>query len=65
MYNGSSEIPEDWTICDGSHGSPNLVGKFIKASASEVGETIVHENNEITLTADNLPKHNHPYTISE
>lgn len=65
MYNGSSKIPEDWTICDGSHGSPNLVGKFIKASASEVGETIVHENNEITLTADNLPKHNHPYTISE
>ena len=65
MYNGSSEIPEDWTICDGSHGSPNLVGKFIKASADTVGETIVHENNEITLTADNLPKHNHPYTISE
>lgn len=63
MYNGSSKIPEDWTICDGSHGSPNLVGKFIKASADQVGETIVNENNEITITADNLPKHTHSYSL--
>lgn len=64
MYNGESEIPEDWTICDGSHGSPNLVGKFIKASADEVGETIVNENNEITLTSDNIPHHTHQYIIN-
>ena len=64
MYSGSAAIPEDWTICDGSHGSPNLIGKFIKASDT-IGETIVHENNEITLTADNLPQHSHSYTIGD
>ena len=64
MYSGSADIPEDWTICDGSHGSPNLIGKFIKASDT-IGETIVHENNEITLTADNLPQHSHSYTIGD
>nr|DAO59156.1 MAG TPA: LONG TAIL FIBER PROTEIN P37 PROTEIN, FIBER PROTEIN.2A [Bacteriophage sp.]DAX00354.1 MAG TPA: LONG TAIL FIBER PROTEIN P37 PROTEIN, FIBER PROTEIN.2A [Bacteriophage sp.] len=31
MYNGQSEIPEGWAVCDGNNGTPNLVGKFIKA----------------------------------
>ena len=34
MFNGlSSEIPEGWHICDGAEGTPNLIGKFIKASS--------------------------------
>ena len=40
MYNGlSSEIPEGWHICDGTEGTPNLIGKFIKASktSGEIG----------------------------
>ena len=31
MYNGQSEIPEGWAVCDGNNETPNLVGKFIKA----------------------------------
>lgn len=35
MFNGTtSEIPEGWHICDGSEGTPDLVGKFIKADTS-------------------------------
>lgn len=37
MYNGQSEIPEGWDVCDGNNGTPNLVGKFIKA-ASEIDQ---------------------------
>jgi hypothetical protein len=54
MFNGQSEIPEGWAICDGNNGAPNLVGKFIKtyASADEVGDndSILDENNELILS---------------
>lgn len=64
MYNGQSEIPEGWEVCDGTNGTPNLVGKFIKAVATkeEIGENnILNENNEFTLTQEYLPKHSHPH----
>lgn len=65
MFNGQSEIPEGWAVCDGTNGTPNLVGKFIKAvaSADEVGDndSILDENNELILSQDYLPKHSHPH----
>lgn len=57
MFNGaSSEIPEGWAICDGSNGTPNLIGRFIKSDSSS-GQT--GGANEVTLTIDNLPSHTH------
>lgn len=57
MFNGSAaSIPECWAVCDGSNGTPNLVGRFIKAGTSS-GETGGKE--EITLTIDNMPAHSH------
>lgn len=65
MFNGKAELPEGWAICDGTNGTPNLVGKFIKAvaSADEVGDndSILDENNESILSQDYLPKHSHPH----
>ena len=65
MFNGKAELPEGWAICDGTNGTPNLVGKFIKAvaSADEVGDndSIHDENNELILSQDYLPKHSHPH----
>ena len=58
MFNGS-EIPNGWAICDGSNGTPNLVGKFIKAVGDfdSIGENIIIENeeNELFLSKDQLP----------
>ena len=60
MFNGlASEIPEGWNICDGTNGTPNLIGKFIKASSTS-GET--GGSDEIQLTIDNLPSHTHTFT---
>lgn len=57
MFNGqSSTIPQGWAICDGKNGTPNLIGKFIKASDSS-GKT--GGNSRIELSVDNLPKHSH------
>lgn len=71
MHSGIAPIPDGWEICDGRevtvNGSrimlPNLVGRFIKAvsSSSEVGETNVHTDNKMKLSADHLPAHTHPH----
>lgn len=67
MFNGS-EIPKGWAICDGTNGTPNLVGKFIKAvgDLSSVGENIVTENeeNETYLTKEQLPVANTDITTT-
>lgn len=64
MWHGS-EIPEGWAICDGNNGTPNLIGKFIKASdtGGETGgggnHTIDGNSNYIKLSTDHLPDHTH------
>lgn len=59
MFSGTAnEIPENWNICNGTNGTPNLIGKFIKAAEAS-GETGGKE--EIELTLDNLPKHTHTF----
>lgn len=52
-------IPENWALCDGTNGTPNLVGKFIKAGSS-TGEEGGKE--EITIGIENLPSHTHTVT---
>lgn len=66
MFDGQAAIPEGWAICDGqthvykgiTTTTPNLIGKFIKAA--EASGTI-GGNNEITISASNLPEHSHPH----
>lgn len=59
MYNGlSSEIPEGWHICDGTKGTPNLIGKFIKASNIS-GET--GGKSSVQILEENMPRHTHTF----
>lgn len=52
MYNGTSGVPAGWAICDGTEGTPNLTGNFIKASetAGETGEFIPASSGSSTET---------------
>lgn len=36
-YGPIEEIPEGWVLCDGTNGTPNLVGRFLRGSASPGG----------------------------
>lgn len=65
MYNGV-EIPEGWAICDGQNGTPDLIGKFIKAGrvSEDIPRTDIGLDNQITLTQDNLPNHTHSLNTS-
>ncbi len=49
-YHGEG-IPEGWALCDGTNGTPDLIGKFIKADSveSEGGQ------DEVLLTSNNIP----------
>jgi len=53
MFNGAQEIPKGWALCDGTNGTPNLIGKFIKGakSLSDSGEvpSELSEDNEFIL----------------
>lgn len=60
MFNGTI-IPDDWHICDGTNGTPNLIGKFIKADSTS-GNT--GGSNSVTLNVNNLPSHNHSISNS-
>jgi hypothetical protein len=66
MWNGSN-IPKGWALCDGTNGTPNLIGSFIKGSDTTsleptVPDGINPQTNEFTLETKHLPKHRHPHT---
>ena len=50
-YHGLT-IPQGWALCDGKNGTPNLIGKFIKAGSIED----TGGRNEITLMPKNIPR---------
>jgi hypothetical protein len=66
-HGGIDTIPEGWYLCDGNNGTPDLIGKFIKAGEeegdNEVDEKLNKEDNTITLEKVHLPKHEHPHEL--
>lgn len=49
-YHGDS-IPDGWALCNGENGTPNLVGKFIRAGETEAEG----RQDEILLKATDIP----------
>lgn len=63
LWSGSV-LPDGWALCDGTDGTPDLRGLFVMgANRGELGRKIVggNENNRVTLTTNNMPKHSHNY----
>ena len=57
MWSGTKEtIPTGWGLCDGTNGTPNLIDRFV-FGAVNAGAT--GGNNNLTLTAVNIPSHTH------
>ena len=54
-------IPDGWHICDGTQNTPDLRDKFLLGAGKShsVGETGGSE--EVTLTVEQMPRHNHGY----
>lgn len=68
MWHGNSgDIPKGWAVCNGQNGTPNLIGRFIKADTN-LGEVtpngVTVDSNgfsKITIKEENLPAHSHPH----
>lgn len=66
MHAGNISVPEGWAICDGetytwdgvSTTTPNLIGRFIKATNALPGPG---NAETLRLTEDHLPEHFHPH----
>lgn len=54
-------IPDNWVICDGNNGTPNLSGKFIMGSGGDYRPGNEGGNKEVTLTENNMPAHKHKF----
>ena len=67
MWHGNIDtIPEGWYLCDGNNGTPDLIGKFIKAGEEEGDnetDLYLQEGNMLTLDKSHLPKHSHPHNV--
>ncbi len=51
-YSKSGEIPIGWAICDGSNGTPDMRGRFMKGAASfaDVGQSGGSDSHSHTIT---------------
>lgn len=58
----SASIPAGWVLCDGTNGTPNLVGRFVRGAGATtpLGET--YEGYQLTI--ENLPNHSHSGTYN-
>jgi len=62
MYSGAlSSIPNNWALCDGSNGTPNLVDKFVRGTASQayIGNTGGTDSATMPSHAHKGPAHSH------
>lgn len=60
MWSGSiATIPEGWSLCDGTGGTPDLQDRFVPGAGDffSVGET--GGSGSVTLKESNLPAHSH------
>lgn len=65
MWYGST-VPNGWTICDGSNGTPDLRGRFVVGTGQGPGlsnRTMGDKGGEENhiLTINEIPAHSHPY----
>jgi microcystin-dependent protein len=74
-YGVPSKIPQDWKVCDGTNGTPDLRGKFILGWNPENNRSFIKNQVETpnfigqeggsdthNLTINEIPRHNHSYT---
>lgn len=69
-FGSSTAYKNGWRLCDGTDGTPNLRGRFIKGwsegmSTLPSGDTAKGGNSTVTLTPDMLPQHSHSATATD
>ena len=63
-FGTKDNIPQNWVICDGANGTPDLRNKFIIGSSDEIKFGTTGGQSTITLSKSNLPPIGQSYFIS-
>ena len=64
-FGEKDKIPENWTICDGTNGSPDLRNRFIIGSSDTINFGETGGNSHIRLDKSNLPPIGEAYFSSD
>jgi microcystin-dependent protein len=60
MWSGSvANIPNNWQLCDGTNGTPDLRGLFVVGAGGAYAVGATGGANTVTLTQAQIPAHNH------
>ena len=54
-----NEIPDDWHLCDGTNGTPDLRDRFLTGAGSSYALGDTGGENFHQLTINEMPSHNH------
>jgi hypothetical protein len=67
-HGNSSNVPIGWTICNGTNGTPNLLGKFVVCSGDNTETNYINGsfggNDSYKLDISHIPQHNHDASSS-
>ena len=61
MWSGVvNDIPNGWTLCDGTNGTPDLRGRFIVGAGGVYAPGNTGGQEQVTLNVNQMPSHSHP-----
>ena len=65
MWSGSiATIPDDWSLCDGTSGTPNLVDRFIVGAGDTYAVNDTGGADSVSLSTAQIPSHNHSFSAT-
>jgi len=65
MWSGSiATIPDGWSLCNGSNGTPDLRSRFIVGAGSSYSVHSSGGQTTVTLSVSQMPGHNHGIWVS-
>ena len=50
LYFNRTTAPTGWVVCDGTNGTPNLIGRYPRGSSSDIGKEVAAGLPDITGT---------------
>jgi len=63
MWSGStSDVPNGWTLCDGSGGAPDLRDRFVVGAGGQYSPGSKGGTNSVQLSESEMPAHDHSYS---
>jgi len=58
-FGSLTDVPDNWQICNGTKGTPNLIDQFIVGAGGQYSLNNTGGQAKVTLTNAEMPAHNH------